>query len=275
MAERTRTRTRVLLEKELQRLRELAGLSGRELAQATSLSQAKISRIERGDALPTLPEAKQWLERCGADAETRDRVLALAESALSETRPWGVLLLDRAHLQDEVRERNAAAARVRNFQPTVIPGLLQTAEYARRILTLGRSDVGAALTVRLEAQQVLQESGRRFEFVIAEHVLRWEPGPGVRAAQLDRLTSLATLGSVDLAVLPAAAAVGVVPWHNFVIREPADGGPVYVTTELFHGAQEIVDPESVAVYLEAWRRLRESAVVGDDAIAMIRRHIAD
>lgn len=267
------TQVRAQLAKELQRLRDLAGLSGRELSRRTGISQPKISRIDHGQALPSLPEAERWLAECGAATDVHLRVIALVESALGETRPWGDLLDGHEHLQEMVRERDTAAAVVRNFQPTVIPGLLQTGEYARRILALGRTDVAAALAARLDRQQVLHEPGRRFEFVIAEHVLQWSPGPGPAmppGPQLDRLVSLAALESVELAVLPRDAAP-VLPWHNFVIREPAGGGPAYVTTELVHGAQEITDPASVAVYRSTWARLWDAAAVGRDAIELISR----
>ncbi len=90
----------------------------------------------------------------------------------------------------------AAARLIRNFQPTVIPGLLQTAEYTRSVLALGKTtDRAAALAARLERQQVLHEPGRRFEFVISEQVLRWAPGPLAQAGQIDRLLSLMTLES--------------------------------------------------------------------------------
>jgi transcriptional regulator with XRE-family HTH domain len=263
---------RAQLAKELQRLRDLAGLSGRELARRTGISQPKVSRIEHGQALTSLPEAERWLTECGASPDVHRRVLALVEAVLGETRPWGELLQGRDHLQDLVRERDTAAALVQNFQPTVIPGLLQTAEYARRILALGRTDVAFALAARLDRQQMLHEPGRQFEFLIVEHVLTWSPGPEpatVLGPQLDRLMSLATLENIEIAVLPRTA-VPVLPWHNFVIRQPADRGPAYVTTELVHGAQEITDPASVAVYRSTWARLWDAAVVGREAMELIR-----
>lgn len=268
MAEPSRVRT--LLVKELLRVRDLAGLSGREMARRLGISQPKMSRIDRGLSLPSMPLVERWLAEGNANEDTRERILALAEAAHGETRPWGDLLDGRDHLQDEARERTAAARLIRNFQPTVIPGLLQTAEYTRSVLALGKTtDRAAALAARLERQQVLHEPGRRFEFVISEQVLRWAPGPQALAGQIDRLLSLMTLESVEVAVLESSAAV-VVPWHNFIIREPADGSPSYVTTELFHGAQKINDTDSVAVYLKAWKQLWQAAVTADKATALLR-----
>lgn len=263
------TRVRFQLAKELLRLRDLRSISGREMGRRLGISQPTMSRIDRGLALPAMAAVERWLDETGADADTADRVRALAEAAHGETRPWADLLTDRTHLQDQPHRRNADAVLVRNFQPTVIPGLLQTAAYARRILELGRTDVASALAARLRNQQVLHEAGRRFEFLLAEHVLGWSPGPGALPGQMDHLASLPTLGTVEIAIVPATAPVGIA-WHNFVWRRPADGDSPSVSTELVHGAQEISEPASVAVYEQLWERLRAAAVGGEAATAMIR-----
>jgi hypothetical protein len=61
-----------------------------------------------------------------------------------------------------------------------------------------------------------------------------------------------------------------VPWHNFVVWHTVDGGR-YVTTELFHGAQEVTDADSVGLFAEVWERLWAAAAHEDEAIAMISR----
>lgn len=261
------------LAKELLRLRDLAGMSGREMARRTGVSQPTMSRIDRGMALPSMQVVRTWIDACGAAADTRDRVLALAEAAHGETRPWRSLFSEELHLQSQPQERDIAAALIRNFQPTVLPGLLQTAAYAQAILGLGRSkDVAAAVATRLQRQQVLHEPGRRFEFLLSEHVLRWPPAAGALAGQADRLLALATAPSVEIAVLPDTVSAGVVPWHNFVLREPAGGGPVTVSTELVLGAQDdITDPESVGVFDDLWNRMWSVAAHGREAAELIRK----
>lgn len=251
---------------ELAKLRAMSGRAGRAMG---PINQARVSRIESGKVLPSRTEVLQWLDVTVALPDERERVLAFVEAAHSETRPWADILDGRAHLQDEAQTRNAAAALIRNYQPTVVPGLLQTASYGRYVLEFGRTDVAAALAARLDRQQLLYEPDRRFEFLLAERVLRWEPGPGALLGQLEHLASVATLESVDLAVVPESAAVAMA-WHNFVLRTPADGGPPYVTTELVHGAQEISDPASVGIYMSLWDRLWEAAVVGSEAVRLIR-----
>jgi transcriptional regulator with XRE-family HTH domain len=267
MSEVSETRRR--LGQELQRLRDLAGLSGREMGRRTGVSQPTMTRIDRGLALPRMPVVRQWLDECDADDNTRVRLIELAEAAHGETKRWAELLTSDQHLQDKVRDADAAATYVRNFQPTVLPGLLQTAAYARAVLELGRTDVAAAVAGRLTRQELLHEPGRRFDFLIAERLIRWAPAPASSAGQRDRLLTLATLDAVDLAVLPDGAAPGLLCWHNFVIRQ-GRSGTAWVATELFHGAQEIRDPVSVGIYEQVWTSLWDAAAHGDDATRMIR-----
>lgn len=272
MAEPSRIRKQ--LGAELRALRTLAGLSQRDVHADAPLSQAAVSRAERGEALLSRAQVAEWLRVTGADDDARDRVLALTEAVHNETRTWADLLVgDVVHLQDEAQQRESGASLIRNCLLTMVPGLLQTAEYARLLIPQAdpaqRIDHAAALAKRLERQQVLYQEGRRFEFLIAEHALRWSPGPGVMIAQLDRLVSLATLATTELAILPLDRA-GALGWHDFVLRQPADGGPPYVTTELIHGAQTITDPAAVALYGAVWEQLWEAAAVGDDAVALIR-----
>lgn len=260
---------RVRLQRELLRARDVAGLSGRALADRVGTSQGTIWRFENGRTMLSLPRVEAWLAACGVTGAERRRLLDLAEQVHAETRPWRDLLDDAGHLQEVARRREADAALVQNFQPTIIPGLLQTPEYARRVFELGRTrDVATAVAARVERQQVLYSGTARFEFVIAERALRADLGrPSVLAAQRDRVMSLAQLDTVSVAVLPDAAAV--MPWHNFIVWVDDEGGR-YVTTELVHGAQELHDDRDVAVYVDLWERLWAVAVTGGAAVDLIR-----
>ena len=276
MPEEAPTRTRAELGAALHGVRTLHGIGQRELAERLGVSQSLVSRVERGTRLLDRPAVIAWLKAVKAGREVRDRVLALTEAAHSETRTWTDLLGgEKGHLQDESQARNVGAALVQNWQPSVLPGLLQTADYARLVIALtdpdDEIDRDAALAARVTYQGVLREPGRRFDFVIPERLLRWEPGPGVLAPQLAHLTAVAVqLDSVNLAVLPEGHN-GMAPWHNFIIRAPDDGSAPYVNAELVHGEATITDPESVAVYRRAWDRLWAAALTGDEAVQMIRQ----
>jgi transcriptional regulator with XRE-family HTH domain len=267
------SRLRLQLGAELQTARTLAGVNQRDLAARLGISQSLVSRAERGTRLLSRPDTVAWLHYVDAAPAVQNRVLALTEAAHTETQTWSDLFAIQQHLQDQARERNEAAQLVQNFQPTVLPGLLQTADYARHIIPLAditaSTDHSSALAARIDRQSVLRETGRRFEFLIAQRLLRWEPAPGVLAPQLAHLLTAGQLDTVELAVLPDDYA-GALPWHNFVVRHPTDGSSAYVATELLHGAQTITEPDSVAIYQTLWERLWKAAVTGDAVVDLIR-----
>jgi transcriptional regulator with XRE-family HTH domain len=268
------SRVRLQLAAELQTARTLSGINQRDLATRLGISQSLVSRAERAERLLSRPDTLRWLRTTKARDDVRDRVLALTEAAHTETRTWADLLASQQHLQEQSRERNRTARLMQDFSPTVLPGLLQTADYARRIIPLaditGQIDHAASLAARIQRQSVLtDDADRTFQFLIAERLLSWEPAPGVLSPQLAQLLAAAKLDTVDLAVLPDSYA-GALPWHNFVLRYPADGSPAYVAAELVHGAQTIDDPESVQVYQELWSRMWEAAATGEDALDIIR-----
>lgn len=271
------SRARLQLGVELHTARKLHGIDQRTLAQRLEVSQSLVSRAERGQRLLDRNAVTAWLKAVKASPDVRSRVLALTEVAHTETRTWADLLANDRHLQETSRAREAGAVLVQNWQPTVLPGLLQTADYARKVIELAdpdnRIDHAAALAARVNRQGVLREPGHSFDFVIAERLLRWEPTPGVLTPQLAHLVSAAQLDTVNLAVLPDRYA-GSLPWHNFVIREPADRSPAYVNAELVHGESTITDPESVALYRRMWIMLWDASVTGDEAVALIRQAAA-
>lgn len=254
---------------ELLRLRDRAGLSQRVLAAKLGVSFGVVQRIERSQR-PTLKQVEEWLTACDVDELTRGRVLLLAEAARSEGRPWDEAFDGRSHLQDTALDDERDARLVRNFQPTIVPGLLQTAEYARSVFALGRTvDVPAAVAKRLDRQRLLHEPGRMFEFVVTESALRYAPGSRALAGQTQHVASLATLETVAVVVVPAES-LPLIPWHAFVLIYPADGAP-FVKLELFHGPQQITDPGAVATYVEAWERLWAAGVHGDEARELLAR----
>src|SRR5262249_7465045 len=124
------------LAEELRRARSISGMSGRDLAQKIDISQSKVSRIESGSAVPALPEVRAWVEAVCASDETSHLLLALTEAAHTTVSRWQTELSDRPHIQGDIEEIERTARRILTFQPSVVPGLLQTAEYARRVFEM-------------------------------------------------------------------------------------------------------------------------------------------
>ena len=278
---------------ELRRIRMLAGLSGRELAQAAGLSQSSVSRAERGASVLSLPEVTAWADATGLPGDRRAVLLALAEAAVNEVATFRVRLASGlAAVQDSVRDLEASARVVRNFQPGIIPGLLQTAEYARRIMALADTShdasLAAAVAARLSRQEALHDPARSFEFVMTEAALRYRPGaPDVLTAssgdlpaaltqetlttQLDHLAAVVTLETISFGVIPADAEMHAITRCGFILYEDRPGGqPPVAVIETPHASLYASDPADIAVYRDQLARLRQSAVYGTRALDIVR-----
>lgn len=268
--------SRLRLAGELRRLRDLSGVSGRELARRIAISQSKVSRIETGAVMPSLPEVAAWGTALAVSEETRERLVLLTNSAYSEVQPWREILQAHGHIQDDVREQEESAQRTRTFQPAVVPGLLQTAEYARRMLTMfhvpyPEGDLAAAVAARLHRQNLLFDDSRNFEFLITEAVLRWCPGPAkLLVAQLDRITSIGTLENISIGVIPYRVEAATTLLHDFIIYDTSDQGS-FVTIEMIHASMTVNEPRDVGVYEERWELLRQMAIFDEEANSYVSR----
>lgn len=262
---------------ELRRARELGGVSGRELAQRIGISQSKVSRAESGSALLSIPEVAAWASATGASPAVADLLSALTEAAYTEVHHWGSTLQDRPHIQGDIQDLEQRARKVLTFQPSVVPGLLQTAEYARRVFCLFQppypeQEIPEVLTARLDRQLALFAGHQRFEFLITEAALRWRPGsPALLQAQLDRIASLSTLDTVSIGVIPLDVEAVTNTSHGFVLFEMAgrDDCDATVLVETIHANLVVNDPESIALYRARWSLLEQMAVSGDEARAFL------
>jgi transcriptional regulator with XRE-family HTH domain len=265
---------RARLGEEMKRLRLLAGVTQRDIATATGLSQSTVFRVENGQSVPSWPEVRSWARVTAAADPDLAALRELTESALNELTPFRVRLEDGlAAVQEDVRALEATARTLRNFNPAIVPGLLQTAAYARLVLDMAHAgDPAAAVAVRMQRQQILYEPGRQFEFLLTEAALRWRPGPvSVLAGQLEHLAAVVTQDSVQFGVIPSGALMRAIPRMGFVLYEDrADGEHPMVMAEMPHGPKYISEQADVAVYREQMALLRESAVYGDGAIAVVR-----
>jgi transcriptional regulator with XRE-family HTH domain len=267
---------RARLGAELRRVRALAGLSGRQVAEATGLSQPTISRIERGESVPSLNEVLAWTNAAQVATDRKEIILGMAEAAVNEVTTLRARLSNGlAAVQEDVRSLEATARTLRNFQPGIIPGLLQTAAYARRILSFAvdAPDVGPAVAARLGRQEILHEPGRSFEFLLTEAALRYRPGPEeVLTAQLDHLAAVVTLETIRFGVIPADAEMHAITRCGFILYEDRiDDQPPFAIVETPHASLYANDPADVEVYRDQLAAFRQSAVYGAEALEVVRR----
>lgn len=259
----------------LRELRERAQLSTTRLGAMLGWSQSKVSKIELGRTKPAVADVQAWLDAVEAPTDQHAELLDMAESVRVASVIWNRTLPGgRAGHQHTIGELRVQARAVRVFQNGAVPGLLQTADYARRILTLadvfGLGDTARTAATRIERQAILYEDDRTFEFVITEAALRFRPGPlGLLAAQYDKILSVATLPSVNIRILPAGADSSTVHIHPFVIYEQADDTAT-VAVETYTRELTLTDPEEVRYYRRTYDALRADAVAGEQAGDLLR-----
>lgn len=248
----------------------MAGLSGRKLAELLELPQVRISRFERGEAVPSMPEVMRWADAIEADAPTRAILRRLTAAAHTDVTRHRDTIGVHGHLQGAVEADEAGSGLTRSYTNEVVPGLLQTAAYAQAVFALvdkgSAMDQAAALSGRLRRQEALYDQSRRFEFLIQEATLRWQPGaPGLLVAQLDRIASLSTLGNVALGIIPSRVQAPALPYSSYAMHiERTDDGDASVSVELVHGSMIVSDPDDLTRYAEHWAAWADVAYWGSD-----------
>ncbi|MFC0530418.1 helix-turn-helix domain-containing protein [Phytohabitans kaempferiae] len=254
----------------LRDLRKAAGLSTTQLAAQLGWSQSKVSKIENGRTKPAVADVNAWLTAVDAPASQRPELLDMAESIQVASIIWDRTLGGgRAAHQREIGLLRDQATEVRVFQNGVVPGLLQTAAYARAVLNLADifqlGDTTRAAAARIDRQAVLYEEGRRFQFVITEAALRFRPGDvGMLVAQYDKILSTCTLPTIDLAILPTGTLSSTVHAHPFVIYSLPENSTV-VTIETYTRELTLTDQEEVGSYERVYRNLQTDAIQGAEA----------
>lgn len=269
----------------LARLRVASGLSQSRLAAKfklsqpdTKLSQPKISRVEAGDQGIEVPEVDDWCRETEADEKTRRELLALAEKIRLGPQSWNEAGDDRELIRRTI-EMEAKAGLISIYQPAIIPGLLQTAAYATRVLSAGPEgippNIGERVHGKLLRQRIVYDEAKQLRFVIPEAVLRW-PFDDVdeQIEQLERLREVASRPNVDLRVAPLT---GTRVWRTggFVLFEEIDGRDPLVHLELLTRPVNIEQRDQVDFYRQVFDGLFRASVADADAVDLIQRVIRD
>ncbi|WP_249715187.1 helix-turn-helix domain-containing protein [Rhizomonospora bruguierae] len=260
---------RATLATRLRELREDAGLSTTRLAAELGWSQSKVSTIENRRTKPSVDDVRAWATATDASAEITAE-LNVAESIQVASIIWDRTLTGgRAAHQRSISRTLAEATRVQVFQHAAVPGLLQTADYARSILALADvfrvGGTARAAAARVERQAALYEKGRQFDFLISEAALRFRPVPhDALAAQYDKILSVATLPGVSLSILPTGIRPSAVHAHPFVIYTLPDGSQI-TTIETYTRELTLTDPEEIRIYSQVYDSLLADSVTGEQA----------
>lgn len=262
---------RLALGDELAVLLHGAGMSGRQFAASVGWQASKVSRILNGKQAVTDADIITWCKATGVSAAESQRLRSVLRSIRVEEMRWA-RQLDAGHraLQEDMDAAEHSAARIRVVDVTLIPGLVQTGEYAaelfRSLATVRQStpDTDAAVRARMQRQQVLYDSTKTIELLVAEVALLYPVGDAtVMRGQIDRLLAVQGLPSVRFGVLPVGVSLPVPLLHGFYILDE------HVMVETLHREVPADDPEDVALYGRIADTLWSVAAEGDDARAIL------
>lgn len=273
---------RARLAARLRALRAAAGLSGNRLAQQLGWPQPRVSKLETGRQIPTDDDLAAWVAATRAGQDQVTELAELLSAARIEYATWRGVQRTAGGLAGRHAERatwEAATTRIAEYQPAMIPGLVQTAAYARALLTsplaaamnITQADADALVAERVKRQDILYQPGRTIEIVVGEAALSNTPSTvDVLVGQLDRLISFAELPSLQLGVVPRHVPMPIAPLACFALYDDN-----FVLVETLTGEQRLDDPDEVAIYITAFDQLRDAAAIGPDAVALLRRVMAD
>ena len=256
------------------RLRELrrgAGLNGKALAALTGWQPSRVSRVENGRQRPSPADVVAWTRACGADEATTAALLALLNDVDAVHRDWTLRMRrGQSPVQAEYNTLVAKSSLIRHFETAYFPGLLQTPDYARRVLSemvtlhgLTVLDVDDAVATRMHRQHLLYDQAKRFEFLLAESVLHWLLCTREEmAAQLDRLQTVMSLPNVRFGIIPFGVQLQITPQNSFQLYDDIAIIETFIGETVHRGTE-------AGAYAQAMDRLWTQAATGSQARHLI------
>jgi transcriptional regulator with XRE-family HTH domain len=254
--------TAALIRSQLRRSRVAAGFSQEEYGRRIHYSPSLISAVELGHAVPKL----DYLRRADELFGTGGLFVALRELGRRERepvwfRPW--------------LEAEREATQLRTFEAMMVPGLLQTADYARAVFrldpTLTEDRVEEMVTARLDRQAILDRADPpHLTAVIDETALRrvGPAGAEVMTGQLRHLLDCARHPHLSVHVLPQGAGLHAGLFGPFILGCSADGEwTAFLDNQI--GGTVVDDVDGVATLLGRWESLRSDALPRQQSIGLI------
>jgi transcriptional regulator with XRE-family HTH domain len=213
---------RRMLAAHLRQLRIAAGMTIDQVAAAIDASKSKVSRIETGNVSASPRDVRDLLRLYGIAGDQRDELLRAAREA--REKGWWHAYSDVLSSNSRYIGMEAAAARIRTYEALLVPGLLQTAAYARAAIhvlhpTLRPDEVDRRVELRQARQALLtRDDPPGISAIVDEAVLRRPVGgPSVMREQLRRLVDDGARNAVTLRVLPFEAGEHAAMYGPFTI----------------------------------------------------------
>ncbi|TDU77102.1 helix-turn-helix transcriptional regulator [Streptomyces sp. KS 21] len=264
---------------ELLRLRDAAGLTQPQAAQVLSATAAKVAKMERGWVPFRDPDV---VALCKLYGETDEAVvgglLALAklDRERRKAKGWWQHSPDAGSMAEYIAMEDVAT-KVRTWQLSLIPGLLQTADYARALAVSDEfwqdpDDIERVVAIRVKRQNRLwSDVPLQVHAVIWEGALRQEVGGvAVMSAQLAHLLQLADMPNVHVQVLPfrAGGHPCIVGPFNVISFAEADAMDV-VHVDVIGSTVWVESREQSAEYSRYFDRTARMSLAPRDSIDLI------
>lgn len=256
---------------ELRRLREEAGLKPEVAAGALNWSRTKLVRIETASLMPKVADVERITETYGKDSTTQAVLLQLTRDI--RNRGWWAAYGD--VLAGSYAELEDAASRIRSWQTEVVPGLLQTEDYARTLIAGEYPDSQDEIDRRLQARMTrrarLARGDVEFDVLLAEEVLRrLVGGPVAMAQQLGALLEAGDRPNITIRVVPMVPyrpALGLGSLILFQFDAPLELDTAYVDT--MGGGMYIEDVAQVRRCTTMLDRIADAAMPVEESRELI------
>jgi transcriptional regulator with XRE-family HTH domain len=280
-SEQSPTVRRRRLALELRRLREAARLTCEEVAEHLECSASKISRVETGRVSVSPRDVRDMLKLYGVPEQQRDSLVQLSRD--SRQKGWW-------HAYGDINPQFAtyvglesAASEIRVYEVNLIPGLLQTEEYARTMMRSGTmngnlADVDRMVALRMARQPALTRNDPPMLWTVVDEAAlrRRVGGTELMRSQLEHVLELSSLKNVAMQVIPFGAGAHPAMGRPFVILVfPERIDPDVVYLEDLTSAFYLEDVDEVDRYNVFFNHLRATALSFDDSAALVTSVLKD
>lgn len=260
------TALRILLGAQLRRLREAKRVTLEEAGNVIRASHSKISRLESGQVGFKDRDIVDLLTHYGVtDEEVREELRSRAVRANSPS--WWHEYPDVVPTWFEAYVGlEEAASEIRTYEVQFVPGLLQTADYARAVTMLTYSnpkEINSRVSLRMTRQAILDRPDSPSLWVVLDEALLRRPvgGPSVMRAQLKHLIQMSQRPNMTIQVIPFKAGGHAAAGGSFSLLRFAEYDlPDVVYMEQLSSAQHLNKPDVVDRYLTVFERLRTDAL---------------
>lgn len=261
----SRATPQAMLARRVRRAREKAGLSLRELGAEIRFPYSYIYRVESGQQLPSDDLAAALDKRFDLDGLVTDLLDAARDTVIQD--------YSRA-----VVRREKEAVRIQVFTSSVIPGLLQTEEYAMALFRaglLGRSDdeLQARVDARMKRKRIFTMAEPPLYWAIMDEAALKRPVGGIAcmAAQLKSVLRAAETPHTTVQVLPFAQGEHPMVGGSLVLLALKEGGKVGLV-ESFMSGECVESPRKVAELVQFFEVACSKALSGNDSLDLIRQY---